>query len=184
LGVFLIASAVDVVNEGVTLTSRVALLAILIIVTAFVRALVGPSKGRGFYMGIGALGGMAAGVAFASLMSPWIVKDASVICKIEDLARETTPMQLAAEWADGLLSQLAEEINGGGFEGDYGEGLYVPMTDILRLVRVRAGLPEHDRREELPKDHRGDSSELCAPNAGYILGVQVGLRLRNLGGAR
>jgi len=63
----------------VSLVSRVALLAVLILVTAVVRALVGPSKRRGFYMGLGALGGMAAGVAAASLVSRWITRDVSVI---------------------------------------------------------------------------------------------------------
>ena len=44
-------------HEGVTLISRVALVAVLLIVTALVRVLVGPSRRRGAYMGIGTLGG-------------------------------------------------------------------------------------------------------------------------------
>ena len=67
-------------SEGVRLMSRVAVVAVLIIVTAFVRAVVGPSRGRGLYMGLGTLGGMAAGVAVASLMSRWVTTDVSVIC--------------------------------------------------------------------------------------------------------
>lgn len=55
-------------NEGVTLISRVSLVALAIILSALVRALVGPSKRRGLYMGIGTLGGMSVGVAIASLM--------------------------------------------------------------------------------------------------------------------
>jgi MFS family permease len=66
-------------SEGVTLISRAALIAVLIIATAVVRTLVGPSKKRGLYMGIGTLGGMTAGVAVASLMSRWLVADISVI---------------------------------------------------------------------------------------------------------
>jgi hypothetical protein len=67
-------------TEGVALLSRVALVAVLIITTAFVRGLIGSSKRRGLFMGIGTLGGMATGVAVASLMSPWIATDLSVVC--------------------------------------------------------------------------------------------------------
>ena len=69
-------------HEGVTLISRVALVAVLLIVTALVRVLVGPSRRRGAYMGIGTLGGMSTGVAVASLMSRWITTDASAICAV------------------------------------------------------------------------------------------------------
>lgn len=67
-------------KEGVTLISRAALVIALIIVTAVVRVLVGPSRRRGFYMGMGTLGGISVGVAVASLMSRWIKTDVSVIC--------------------------------------------------------------------------------------------------------
>ena len=67
-------------SEGVTLISRAVLVAVLIIATALVRVLVGPSRRRGLYMGIGTLGGMSVGVAIASLMSHWIITDVSVIC--------------------------------------------------------------------------------------------------------
>jgi hypothetical protein len=66
-------------HEGLTLISRVALVAVLITVTAFVRVLVGPSRRRGLYMGLGTLGGMSAGVAIASAMSHWITTDVSAI---------------------------------------------------------------------------------------------------------
>jgi drug/metabolite transporter (DMT)-like permease len=66
-------------GEGVTLISRVALVAVLIIVTAFVRVLIGPSRRRGLYMGIGTLGGMSAGVAIASLTSRLSTTDSSAI---------------------------------------------------------------------------------------------------------
>ena len=66
-------------SEGVVLISRVALVAVLVIVTAAVRAMVGPSKRRGFYMGLGTVGGMAAGIAAASLIARWITTDVSVI---------------------------------------------------------------------------------------------------------
>jgi hypothetical protein len=41
--------------------------------------LVGPSKKRGFFMGIGTLSGMATGIAVASLLSWWITTDLSVV---------------------------------------------------------------------------------------------------------
>jgi MFS family permease len=66
-------------SEGVALVSRVALVAVLIVVTAVMRTVVGPSKRRGFYMGLGTLGGIAMGLAGASLMSHWTGRDVSVI---------------------------------------------------------------------------------------------------------
>ena len=66
-------------SEGVTFVSRLAFAAALILVTAIVQALVGPNKRRRVYMGIGALGGMAVGIAIASFMSRAITNDASVI---------------------------------------------------------------------------------------------------------
>jgi MFS family permease len=66
--------------EGVTLLWKVALGAVLIVATACVRALVGPGKKRGFFMAIGTLGGMATGIAVASLLSSWIATDISVAC--------------------------------------------------------------------------------------------------------
>jgi hypothetical protein len=67
-------------NEGVTLISRMALVAVLIVAAAIVRVLVGPSRKRGFYMGVGALGGMSAGIAVASLISRLAMRDVSVVC--------------------------------------------------------------------------------------------------------
>ena len=66
-------------SEGVTFIARVALVAVLITVTAAVRTLVGPSKRRGLYMGLGTVGGMAAGIAAASPISRWIGTDVSVV---------------------------------------------------------------------------------------------------------
>jgi hypothetical protein len=66
-------------REGVTLMSQVALVALLIVVTAFVRVLVGPSRRRGLYMGIGTVAGMSTGVAVASLMPRWISPDVVAI---------------------------------------------------------------------------------------------------------
>ena len=66
-------------SEGVALISRVALVAVLILVTAVVRTFVGPSKRRGLYMQIGTLGGVAAGIAAASVISHWIMTDVSGI---------------------------------------------------------------------------------------------------------
>ena len=67
-------------HEGITLISRVALVAVLIILTAFVRVLVGPSKRRSLYMMIGTLGGLSAGIAVASLMSRSFTNDVMTIC--------------------------------------------------------------------------------------------------------
>ena len=67
-------------HEGVMLIARTALVTVLILVTAFARVLVGPSRRRGLYMQIGGLGGMATGVAVSSLLSRWVGTDVSVIC--------------------------------------------------------------------------------------------------------
>ena len=66
-------------REGVELVSRVALIAFLIVVTAVMRTVVGPSKRRGFYMGLGTLGGIALGVAAASAIYRWTRTDVSTI---------------------------------------------------------------------------------------------------------
>src|SRR6516165_2487392 len=66
-------------NEGVVLISRVAVVVGLLLVTAVVRTLVGPSKRRGRFVLIGTLGGMAAGIAAASLISRWVMTDLSAI---------------------------------------------------------------------------------------------------------
>ena len=66
-------------REGVELVSRVALVAFLVVVTAVMRTLVGPSKRRGFYITLGTLGGMTCGVAAASLVSRWLRADVSTI---------------------------------------------------------------------------------------------------------
>ena len=67
-------------SEGVTLISRIAVVAVLIVAAAIVRVLVGPSRKRGAYMGIGALGGLSAGVAVGSLISTAATRDISVVC--------------------------------------------------------------------------------------------------------
>jgi len=56
-----------------------ALVLCLILVTAAVQTWVGPSKTRGLYMGLGTLGGVAAGVAVAALISRWIMRDVSAV---------------------------------------------------------------------------------------------------------
>ena len=66
-------------SEGVELVSRVALVAVLIVVTAVVRTWTGPNKTRQLYMGLGTLGGMAAGIAAAALLSQWTGWNVSVI---------------------------------------------------------------------------------------------------------
>ena len=69
-------------TEGVTLLWKVALAVVLAVATAFVRAVIGPSQKRGFFMAIGTLCGMATGIAVASLLSSWIATDISVVCAI------------------------------------------------------------------------------------------------------
>jgi hypothetical protein len=66
-------------NEGVTVTSRVVLVIVLTIATAFVRVLVGLRRRRGLYMGLGTLGGILSGVAVASALSPSNTTDVSVM---------------------------------------------------------------------------------------------------------
>jgi len=66
-------------DEGVALISRVALVAVAVLVVDVVRTLVGPSKRRGLRMQIGTLGGMTAGIAAASLISRWVMTDLSAI---------------------------------------------------------------------------------------------------------
>jgi hypothetical protein len=64
-------------NASVTLIGRVALVAVAIIANATLRALVGPSRRRSLYMGVGTVFGMAAGVATASLIYTWVTIDVS-----------------------------------------------------------------------------------------------------------
>ncbi len=64
-------------HEGVTQISRVALVAAAILATAVLRALVGPSRRRSLYMGVGTIGGMAAGIGVSSLLFSWVRLDAS-----------------------------------------------------------------------------------------------------------
>jgi drug/metabolite transporter (DMT)-like permease len=67
-------------HEGLTLVTRVLLVSSLIIVAAIFRGLVGPSRKRGRIMLAGALGGISLGVLVASVISPWLKADASVVC--------------------------------------------------------------------------------------------------------
>ena len=66
-------------NEGVALVSRVAVLLLLIVVAAFLRAAVGPGQRRGLFMVAGTVGGVSSGVAVADLISRWIGIDVSII---------------------------------------------------------------------------------------------------------
>jgi hypothetical protein len=67
-------------SEGVTFVARIALVVLLIVLASFVRAVAGPGRRRGRVMAVGTVGGIAAGVAVASVLSPWIGADVSVIC--------------------------------------------------------------------------------------------------------
>lgn len=64
-------------SAGISLIWRVALVAVAIIATALLRALVGPSRRRNLYMGVGTVGGMAAGVGVSSLLFSWVRIDVS-----------------------------------------------------------------------------------------------------------
>jgi hypothetical protein len=66
-------------HEGVMFVSRAALVIVLIVAAAFVRALVGSDTRRNLIVGVGTLGGMAFGVAVASLVSGWIHIDLSAV---------------------------------------------------------------------------------------------------------
>jgi len=64
-------------SAGVTLIGRLALVAVAIIANASLRALVGPSRRRGLYMGAGTVVGIVAGLAAASLVYSWVTIDVS-----------------------------------------------------------------------------------------------------------
>jgi hypothetical protein len=64
-------------QEGVSLISRVALVLAAIVATAVLRKLVGPSRRRSVYMGVGTLAGMVAGVGISSLLFSWGRADVS-----------------------------------------------------------------------------------------------------------
>lgn len=66
-------------DEGVRFLSRLALVIVLILVTALVRTAVGPSKRRGRIMGIGSLCGLASGVLIAMPVSRSLGADVSAI---------------------------------------------------------------------------------------------------------
>ena len=66
-------------EEGVRLLSRLALLVLLILVTAGMRTLVGPSKRRGRIMTFGTIGGLAFGIAISTPLSRWYGADVSAI---------------------------------------------------------------------------------------------------------
>lgn len=66
-------------DEGVRIVSRLALVVVLILVTAMVRTLAGPSKRRGRIMGIGAVCGLACGVLIAMPVSRSFGVDVSSI---------------------------------------------------------------------------------------------------------
>src|SRR5258705_10790306 len=66
-------------HEGFTLVIRVLLVASLILVGAFFRALVGPGKRRGEIMLVGTIGGLSVGVFIAYLISLWLTVDISAV---------------------------------------------------------------------------------------------------------
>ena len=65
--------------ERITKVSSVPalLVAVAILATAVLRALVGPSRRRSLYMGVGTIGGMALGVGVSSLLFSWVRLDVS-----------------------------------------------------------------------------------------------------------
>jgi hypothetical protein len=66
-------------SEGIALVTRAALVLFLISAAALFRYLIGPGKPRGLIMGLATLGGMAAGVAAAALISPRLGTDISAL---------------------------------------------------------------------------------------------------------
>jgi hypothetical protein len=86
-------------DEGVWLVSRAALIAVLILVTAAMRTLVGPSKRRGRIMTGGTIGGLAFGIAIATPVSRWFGADVSAIVSC---------MGIIAGW--GVAWQFAKQI--------------------------------------------------------------------------
>ena len=69
-------------DEGIRLISRLALLGVLILVTAAFRTAVGPGKQRGRVMLVGTLGGLTLGVISAPYLSGQFGADVSAIVAI------------------------------------------------------------------------------------------------------
>lgn len=74
--------AASLSEEGVRLLSRGALLAVLVLVTAFARTIVGRNPKRNVGMLMGTLGGMAAGIAVAAPLSRLFGTDVSSLSAI------------------------------------------------------------------------------------------------------
>jgi hypothetical protein len=86
-------------DEGVWLLSRLALLALLILVTAAMRTIVGRGKRRGRIMTAGTIGGLAFGIAIATPISRWFGADVSAIASC---------MGVIAGW--GVAWQFAKQV--------------------------------------------------------------------------
>lgn len=69
-------------DQGVWTVSRIALVVVLILITAALRTLVGPSKQRGRVMLAGTLGGLTVGVLSAPSLSDAIGVDVSGIASV------------------------------------------------------------------------------------------------------
>jgi drug/metabolite transporter (DMT)-like permease len=67
-------------HEGVTLVMRVLLVAVLILITAIFRTVIGPGKRRGRIAMAGTLAGISFGLLLAHPVSQWVGTDLSVIC--------------------------------------------------------------------------------------------------------
>jgi drug/metabolite transporter (DMT)-like permease len=67
-------------SEGVTFVSRVVLVILMVVATAFFRAVMGPGERRGQYILAGTLGGISLGAVGAFLIYRARGIDASVIC--------------------------------------------------------------------------------------------------------
>ena len=69
-------------DEGVRLLMRAALVAVVILVAAFFRTLVGTNPKRHGRLTLGTIGGMAAGIAVADPLSQWAGWDVSTLTAV------------------------------------------------------------------------------------------------------
>jgi hypothetical protein len=103
------------------------------------------------------------------------------------LARKKTttidPRQLAAHYARDWFAQLLEtkEAFSAGSVYQAGEGLENGFAAVQKALECEDIKIHGEPRKD---DERSVRQERCAGEAGYLIGLQIGLRLRNVDGGR
>lgn len=94
-----------------------------------------------------------------------------------------TPKETAASLAVALVSQWFDELSTVCMAPGYGGE---DALDQAHIAVQEKCLDEHIAENGKPKDEEDKATydEIAAARAGYLIGVQVGLRLRTAGGAR